>query len=163
MTYSPPDSLQSFVPTTLILPDPSVDDDFNVVLSDYLKRTVAAVNDKEIGQYLQTEIISGQKFFNDEDTKNAHTVFRKAINFGALPNATTKSFPHQIAVSPSTRFTRIYATSNSPSSYIPIPFSHPTAANAIALEVSSTNVVITTGIDYSEYTETFVILEYYQS
>jgi len=163
MTFSPENSLQSFLPTTLIIPDLENEDEFNYVMSDYLKKSSAAVNEKDIGQYLQTEVLCGQKFFNDEDTKNTHSVYRKVIDFGALPASSAKTVPHGIDIQESTRFTRIYGTANSPSSFIPLPYADSTAANSISLEITELNVEITTAIDYSAYTETYVVVEYYYS
>jgi hypothetical protein len=47
--------------------------------------------------------------------------------------------------------------------YIPLPYASPTLVNNIQLSVDATNVTITTGIDYSAYTVTYVILEYIKS
>ena len=58
-------------------------------------------------------------------------------------------------------FTRLYGAATDPStSFLPIPFAHPTAANNIALSADATNVSITTGSDRTGYTACYVVLEY---
>jgi hypothetical protein len=131
------------------------------------------LNVKDTGVYNTFELINGQQFFPDP-TLNSSTsgfpifrqVYRKVINFGALPNAGTKTVPHYITITGATTFTRIYGAASNPTSevYIPLPFSSPTAlADNIELYVDGTNVGIITGLDESAFTTTYIILEYLQS
>ena len=163
----PPNSHQSFIPNDLIIPDEW--SEANLILTDYFRNVVDALNDKEIGQYNTTEIVTGEKWFTPGDATKLRNVYRKVIDFGALPNAALKSVAHGITTTQNTIFTHIYATATDPAvsttnSAIPIPFVDPgTLANGIMIEVDATNVNITTAANYSAYTITYVVLEYIQN
>lgn len=152
-----------------------------VRLYQNLANIANVLNIKDSGYYNTLEFVNGQLFFPNPnfDSQTSQTaiyrqVLRKVINFGALPNAGTKSVPHGITciafsvgppIVPGTTFTRIYATAtdNTGLTYIPIPYASPTLANNIELNVDNTNVNITTAINYSNYTITLVVLEYLQT
>lgn len=125
-------------------------------------------NVKDSGMYVDSEFQTSCQYFADpalnsstQQTPTLRPVFRKVINFGALPNATTKSVAHGIAPTASFSFTRIYGCSTTPStSYIPLPYASTTLINNVELNADATNVNITTGINRSAYTITYVVLEY---
>lgn len=131
-----------------------------------------ALNIKDTGQYQLAEFVNGQNFFpnpaNNTSTlqlANDRQVFRKVIDFGALPNATTKDTAHGIFITTKTRFTRIYAVATNPgSAFIPIPFVGvgPDVANQAEISIGSVYVHITTSWNASAYTTCYVILEYIQ-
>lgn len=129
------------------------------------------LNIKDSGYYVTSEFVNGQSFFpnpaNNSTTATAPTlrqVFRTVVNFGALPNATTKSVPHHIPVTAGFTFTRIYgaASDTTGGNYIPIPYATP-VSNDIALDVNTTDVTITTADDRTNFTVCYVILEYIKS
>lgn len=157
----PQNSQQSFLPTTIILPDLSDEKEFNYILTDFIKKMTAAINQKDIGQYVLQEVLNGHQFFKPNSTNTFRDIYRKVINFGTLPNSDTKEVNHEISISSTTRFTRIYGTSNLPdTTFIPLPFASPTTNENIKLEVTDQVVRITTAMDYSAFTDTFIILEY---
>jgi len=166
-SFLPPDSINSFVPNDLIIPTNF--DEANLVLTDYFRQTVDALNDKEIAQYSTTELVTGQKWFIPGDPNQYRFTYRKVIDFGALPNAATKSVAHGITTTNTTIFTRIFATATDPAAStvnqaIPIPYVDPnTLANGIEINVDATNVNITTAANYTAYTTTYVVLEYIQN
>ncbi len=127
------------------------------------------LNLKDIGYYVEQEFLNGQKFFSDSSpgTSKSQTlqyrqVFRTVVNFGALPNNTTKSVPHGIQVTQQYSFTRIYGTASNSlgGSFLPIPYASSTAGRVIELSVDATNVHIITGSDMTAYTSTYIVLEY---
>lgn len=128
------------------------------------------VNIKDSGYYVQNEFLNGQGYFQNPATLNTtvinpelRNVFRTVVNFGALPNAGAISQPHGITITNTFSFTRIYAAASDQTglTYIPIPYaSSVDVAHNIQLDVNSTNVVITTGANYSNYTICYVVLEY---
>lgn len=127
------------------------------------------LNLKDTGYYSQLEFVNGQLWFPDATATPSPSrpatyrqVFRKVINFGALPNAGAKSVAHGIPINVGYTFTRIYgcASDQVGLNYIPIPFSSPTLNQNIKIVVDATNVTITTAIDYTAYTNTYVVLEY---
>jgi len=134
------------------------------------------LNIKDTGLYaISNEVVNGQLWFpNPANTSSTaatpalRQVFRKLVNFGALPDTATKSVPHGITCKTTTggtTFTRIYATASDTTNrvYIPIPYASPTLANNIEINVDATNVNITTGSNRSAFNVCYVILEYIQS
>lgn len=166
-SYLPANAQQSFLPNDLIIPDDWAE--ANLILTDYFRNLVDALNDKEIAQYNTVELVTGQKWFTPGDATKLRYVYRKIIDFGALPNAATKSVAHGITTTATTVFTRIYATATDPAasttnSAIPIPYVDPAVlANGIEINVDATNVNIITAANYTAYTTTYVVLEYIQS
>jgi hypothetical protein len=140
-----------------------------VRLYQNLNRLSLVINIKDSAYYVQEEFVNGQKYFAIPSTNSTtpqspalRQVFRKTINFGALPNSATKSVVHGLSPTDSWTFTRIYATASDTvaKSYIPIPYASATANTIIELDVDATHVHITTSINYSSYTVVYVILEY---
>lgn len=128
-----------------------------------------SMNTRDAGIYDTQEFVNGQVFFpnpvlNSTSTTNPtqRQVFRKVINFGALPNTGATSVAHGIDTTQCTTFTRIYGCASDPAgfAYLPLPYASPTAANNIELSVSSANVTITTGSNRTAFTTCYVILEY---
>lgn len=127
------------------------------------------LNIKDTGYYDNSIFMNGQLWFPNPALTSASTtqpdfrpVFRKVINFGALPNTAPKSVAHGLTVNSTTTFTRIYATASDTIgfTYIPIPYASPTLANNIELSVDANNVNITTGADRTNYNVCYVVLEY---
>ncbi len=130
------------------------------------------INIRENGQYENTtgaqpnRALTGQRWFTSGDNQTKRYTYRSVVDFGTLPNAGSTSVSHGITTTANTLFTRIYGVATDPGGAaitraIPLPFVDPSAlANGILLEVNATNVVITTAIDYSAFTTTYVVLEY---
>jgi len=161
VTYLPANAQQSYVPPSVILPeDPT---QLRNVLTEKFQRLIEAVNDKDIGQYNTVELINGQLFFRSGNPQSYRQVYRKVVDFGALPNTGTKNVAHGITWNSNTRFTRIYGTATDPSTRaIPLPYVDTTAGNSIELSVDTTNVQVITAADYTGYTDTYIVLEYTQ-
>jgi len=135
-----------------------------VRLYQYINTMSLAINTREGGYFPLYEYINGQLYFPTatQDTAVFRSVFRKVINFGALPNAGTKSVAHKLNITGGYSFTHIYATASDQTGlhYIPIPYASPTLVNNIEINVDATNVNITTGSNRSNFTICYVILEY---
>lgn len=135
------------------------------------------VNYKDTGYYPMSEFLTGAQYFQNPAlsslTANSpiwRSVYRKVINFGALPAAaSTVSVAHNITINalsgPAFSFTRIYATASDTIafSYIPIPYASAIAANIVELSVDATNVNITVNSNMSNYNLCYVVLEYIKS
>jgi len=166
MSSGPANAQQHYVPTDLIWPENEVE--MRLILTDYLKKIVEALNDKEVGQYNTQELVTGESWFTRGDATQFRYPFRKVIDFGALPNNASTSVAHGITTNGSTVFTKIYGTAtdqgaSSITAAIPIPYAHSSlVGDQIELSVDATNVIITTAIDYSAFTETYIVLEYIQ-
>lgn len=88
-------------------------------------------------------------------------LYRKVVDFGALPNNTTKTVAHNI--SNLARVVNLYGMAYATASgWIPINYITPAGLQyAVATSITAAgNVSITTGEDKSTYTDTKVIIEY---
>lgn len=171
----------TFIPTTQIW-DVSEIKDVDVTKPEFkellvrmyqnLNTMAISINNKESAFYDTQETVKGQAFFsnpaNDSSTASApenRQVFNKVINFGMLPNAATKNYAHGIGIKRGFTFTRIYGCATQQENTnpavvfnaIPIPYS-----TIVLLNVTATDVVITTTADYRNYTA-YIVLEYIKS
>lgn len=173
MTFGPSNSLGAFVPINQTFSDDQHQRLIQLTLRD---RDIARyVNLREIAVYDLTEIPDGQQWFSTTTpTEGINSVkrdnFRTVVNFGALPNAGTKTVAHGIAgIDPGTNstftFTHIYATATNPTTgsvkFVPIPYVNVgTPADGIEIWVDATNVNIkTTTANWIAFTVN-VVLEY---
>jgi hypothetical protein len=156
------------IDTREIIKSPDEFRNFITRLRQSINNINIAVNLKDTGYYILDETANGQVFFPNQALNSTtsrlptyRNVLRKVINFGALPNNTTKSVPHGIVIDALFSFTRIYATATNPNtSFIPLPYASTTAGDVIELNADTTNVNITTHSNKSAYTITYVILEW---
>jgi len=178
----------TFIPTTQVW-DVSEIKDVDVTKPEFkellvrmyqnLNTMAVTINNKESAYYDTSETVKGQSFFPDPLLSSStasrpenRQVFNKVINFGALPNAATRSYAHGIDIKRGFTFTRIYGCSTCqantnpvlPFYSIPLPYvSTAGIASCIELYVDALNVVIITAIDYSAYDKTYIVLEYIKS
>ncbi len=145
-----------------------------VRLYQQINNIANVLNVKDTGMYQLSEFVNGQLFFSNPALSSStdqypsdRPVLRKVINFGTLPNAGVKTVAHGITCTKMTSFTRIYGAASDPVgfNYIPIPYSSNAAATAqVQIDVDATNVIIDTGtIDRTNFTVTYIILEFIQS
>ena len=160
MTYGPANSQGQFLDYTITIPSNEVD--MNLKLTDSYQQIASAVNNREISVYTTQELPNGQQYFNPSNAQLFQSVYRKVIDFGALPDTTTKSVAHGLTFDANTIFTHIYGAASDPTgtTYIPIPYSSPTLNENISLSVDGTNVIVETGIDRTNYTTCYIVLEY---
>jgi len=171
--------LGSFIPTTQLWDTSEVFEanigneelkELLVRMYQNLNRMALSLNVKESAYYDTEEFVTGQQYFPLPGLTSAGTQFpdyrqttRKVINFGGLPNAGTTNIAHGIICSADTIFTRIYGVATDPTggfSYLPLPYSSNTLINNIDLSVTGTNVSITTGINRTAYTITYIVIEW---
>jgi hypothetical protein len=166
MTFQPVNSLTSYLPTDLILPEDPLE--LRRVLDDTLKRLIDAVNDKDIGHYAIITLLNGQKFFTPGDPQNFRNVFRKVIDLGGLNDFTAvnpQNVAHGMTITADLEITRIYGTATDPSTtYIPLPYLDMTGgANHIQLSMDNTNIVLRSNLDYSGFTTAYAIVEWVET
>ncbi len=171
MSSSISDNTNNFVPESYIFPEDNFEE-YDVKLRQYLNKIGAAVNTKDSGFYLEDETITGQRFvptFSTDTPSNVNfrDVFRKVIDFGALPNATTKNVPHGISTTEDFSIVRFYATATDPGAStlqaaIPIPYVNVASpTDGVQLDMGDTNISITTTTaNFIAFTRCFVIVEY---
>ncbi|HXQ38564.1 MAG TPA: hypothetical protein VN843_31475 [Anaerolineales bacterium] len=163
-------TLESYVPVYDVIPEKWEDARGFVV--EQIKKMSNAINIREIGWFLDEELLSGKSFIPGANNRQAsqtgqnyRSILRKVVDFGALPNAGTKSVPHGITVTDNFTLTFMAAAATDPVGLtsIAIPHATPVAlANNIAITLDATNVNITTGVNRSNFTRCFVTIEYLQ-
>lgn len=168
--FSDAQQLESFVPVFDAIPDKW--DDARPFLVEQLKRISNAINIREIGWFIDEELLSGKAFIpGSQNIDNLSTsqvfrqVLRKVIDFGALPAAGTKSVPHEIMFTDNFTLVQLFgaATDSLGLVAIPIPEGDPTGlGNQVRLDMDATNVNITVGVDLSAYNRCFVTIEFMQ-
>lgn len=146
--------LENQLPVSIEMPDDYKS--FRLQFSQIYQRLTASLNSKEGGLYVPDEKITNQQYFDENDPQNNKNVYRMVIDFGALPNASSKSVNHGIAWNDNYRLTRAYggSTDKNINKSLAIP------NDGICIEINSTSVTIITTSDRSNFTETTIVIEY---
>ena len=86
-------------------------------------------------------------------------LYQKTVNFGALPNATTKNVPH--GISNLDYVVEIYGVSSDGSIQAYLPYVNPSSlSNAVSIKINGSNIQIVTASNMSTFTKTYVTLRY---
>lgn len=177
MSYIPGqlENTGNFVPTTQIweierlnqLDIPQEFKELLVRLYQQINNIAVALNLKDTAYYLETETnFSGLLFNNaNPDPLALKPIFRKVVNFGALPAAgMTRSVPHGIALDASCTLVKMFGVATNPTTlqYVSLPFLDlALLSQGVQIDADAVNVNITAGtVDWSAYTRTIIILEY---
>lgn len=143
-----------------------------VRLYQNLNNISLAVNNKDTGIYNTQEFLNGQLWFPNPNAvpgtaqaqqfrPDYRKVFRLVLPAGLL---VTTTILHEINITDSTVFTRIYGTAQNSISqfYFPLPYVD-SAGNNIELTVSGGSIVIDPVAPYPDIREIEVVLEYLQT
>lgn len=164
----------AFLPTTSIF-DPGLVRSLNVNSEEFkevLVQLMQAVNNialvtniKDTGYYYQQQFVNGQVYFPNPAFNSTtaqspvgRQVTRMVINFGPLPNAAEKSVAHGVTFNSSISGTRVYGCATNPGVRLVS-----IANNDINVQVTPTDIVLTTESDYSDCTICYMVLEYLTS
>ena len=171
--FAPMGGLQSYLAPNLDLPHPKDEPElFYEVMNERERDTASVINVKENGIYQLEEQLTSQTWFAVPGTRTTQTrdTFRTVVNFGALPNDTSKSVAHGISVSSSTSFTKMYAIATNPSATGTTPFAFPIPGfdpsditKPVNVWVTTTDVTIESTSNLTAYTTCYVVLEYLQN
>lgn len=161
--------LESYVPVYDVVPEKW--EEARQFLVEQLKKLATAVNSREIGFYLDQELLSGKAFIpgvnistDGGSSQQFRTILRKVIDCGTLPNTALKTVPHGITIDANFTLIDLYGAATDPTNLLSIDLGHAavTATNTVEIFLDSVNVVIITGSNRSTYTRSFVIIEYIQ-
>lgn len=147
-------SVQSQLPLSIELP--KEEEPFRNRVNDLYQKIASSVNSKEGGLYVPEEKTTGGQYFDETNPQKNKTVYRMTVDFGALPNATSKEVFHNVDWGEGYRLTRAYGAATDPNTYDALPIPN----EGILLEINSTSVIVTTAADLSAYTEATVVMEY---
>ena len=135
---------------------------------EVLKKMSNAINIREIGWLLDEELLTGKAFIPGPVVPGNNPgiyrqVFRKVIDFGPLPDSSTKAVAHGITFDANFTLIQLWGSATEPSTLaIPLPFVGQTVATSIALLMDNTNVIVTTHDVKSQFTRCFIFIEYIQ-
>lgn len=169
MTPSDNQQFESYVPVYDVVPENW--NDARAFIVEQLKRLANAVNIREIGWFLDEELLSGKAFIPGVNALSTgassqiyRQVLRKVIDFGALPAAGLKTVPHGISITDNFTLTFLGAYATDPVNLIsfPIPYSDGTVMGAVSVFLTATDVGIAVNMDRSTFTRCFVIIEFLQ-
>lgn len=147
------------IPTTIdFTGDESI---FKETLTSSFRKVANTVNSKTGGLYQPQELSNSEQFFTPSNPQKQRNVYRMTVDFGVLPNNTTKSVPHGINFTSEFTLTRVYGASTDSDSqlYIPIPYASATGSN-IELLITASQVTIITNSNRSNFIITYVVIEY---
>lgn len=92
------------------------------------------------------------------------TIYKKTISCGALPNATEKTVSHGISNLGRVLKVEGYAYNGTNDTTFPLPFSWATdTASCIGVLIGATTINIRSGVDRTDYTESYITLYYTKS
>ena len=110
---------------------------------------------EEVVDYSTNEINTHQEWIDGKD------IYRKVVNFGALPNATTKQVAHGITNLNFVISYKILAKNPTYNYYLSVPATNPVGlAYTVAAYIDNTNVIVQSGDNKSGYSICYVIIEY---
>lgn len=148
-------SLQNQIPLSVDLPhDPK---DMRTEINDLYQGIASSLNNKIGGLYVPQEKTNSELYFTSGNTQKFRNVYRMVIDFGALPNSTSKSVAHNIpGWNENFRLTAAWGGATDPVALEALPLPN----DGILVQINSTDVIITTTSNRSAFTETTVVIEY---
>ena len=115
---------------------------------------IAITDDEQDHNHYSTDEVETGMYWID-----GKPIYRKVVDCGALPNATSKSIPHYI--DNIDFIVSISGISEDPSIgnflHLPYPYS---GTNSVYLYATKARVSLTTEANFTNYSQTFVILDY---
>jgi hypothetical protein len=159
---------ESFIPVYDAIPEKW--EDARAFVVEEFKKISDAVNIREIGWFLDQELLSGKQFIpgvnivNDGgDSQQFRTILRKVIDTGTLPNTGTSFIRHGIQVDANFTLIDLFGAATDPIGLTAIPLGLAAAAPfQIEAYMDATNIIIVTGSNRSNYTRSYIVVEYMQ-
>lgn len=160
MQPSDDQKLEVYLPVYDVVPETW--EDGRAFLVEQLKRIANAVNLREIGFFLDEELLTGKAFIPvakdpsayTSNSQNFRSVLRKVIEFpGLIAGANTK--PHGISITANFSLLQLYGAATNATALTGEPI--PNGADTISYD--ATNIIITTA---AAYTRAWAVIEYMQ-
>lgn len=156
MTPIDSQQLESYVPVYDAIPEKW--EDSRPFIVEQLKKISNAVNSREIGFFLDEELLSGKSFIPGsnatDESDNFRSILRKVIVFpGLSPGVNTQQ--HGIFIDSSFSLMQLYASATNSATLTGIPIPNGTST----ISYNATNIVITVA---SAYDRAWAVIEYIQ-
>lgn len=152
-------NLESYVPVYDVAP--SNLEDLRGFIVEQLKRHANAINSREIGFFLDQELLSGKAFIpgasdlNDVgNSQNYRTILRKVIVFPGL-TVGVNTQPHEISIDANFSLIQLFGAATDDVAFTGEPI--PNGTDTISYD--STNIIITVA---AAYTRAWAVIEYIQ-
>lgn len=147
---------ESFLPIYDAIPDTW--DDAKVLITERFRQIANAVNAREIGFFLDDELLSGKSFIPGvtipgNNPGEFRTVLRKVIDFGPIA-AGINSRVHDILFDANFTLIQLWACATNSSTFLATTF-----ANSDTIAINATNVNV---LSNGTYDRCFVFIEYIQ-
>ena len=160
------EEFDSYIPVYDVVPEKW--DDARAFFTEHLKKISNAINVREIGWFLDDELLSGKQFIPSLNSSagasasgNFRSVLRKVIDCGTLPNTGTKTVPHGISIDGNFTLIQLYGSSTDPIGLLSFGLGNAAAApNQVQLFLTATDIILVTGSDRTNFTRTYVVIEY---
>lgn len=152
--------LESFVPVYDVAPDKW--EDAKPFIVEQFKRMANAINIREIGWFLDEELLSGKSFIpgtnnvlDAETSQQFRTILRKVIVFPGLIGGVANTQPHDITVDANFTLIQLFGSATNSSALIGQPI--PNGTDTISY--TATDIVINVAANYDR---AYAVIEYIQ-
>lgn len=152
-------NLESYVPVYDVIPDTW--DLAKPFFVEQLKRLANAVNIREIGWFLDQELLTGKAFIpginnasNGATSQSSRTILRIVVEFpGLAPGVNTQ--PHGITVDANFSLIQMYGGATNANALIGQPIPN----GVMTVSYNANNIIVTSN---ANYTRAWVVMEYIQ-
>ena len=148
--------LQTFIPVYDVVPEEW--EDARPFFVEQLKKVTNAVNVREVGWYLNQEVLAGKTFipgipqaYNSNITP-FRQVYRVVVDFGALVIG-VNSKPHGVIVNSSFRLVQLYGGATNATAMTGEPL--PNGSDTMTYDATNINITVA-----AAYTQGFAVMEY---
>jgi|ERR1700676_3105427 len=152
--------LESYVPVYDVVPDKW--EDARPFLVEQLKRITTAVNIREIGWYLDQELLSGKAFIPGSNnildggsSQTFRSILRKVIVFPTLTGGIPNSQPHGITIDANFTLIQLWGSATNATAMTGEPIPNGTDT----IRYNSTSIIINVA---ASYTRGIAVIEYIQ-
>lgn len=154
MSSNTSQNFEGYLPVYDIVPEEWNDAQASIV--EQFKRLSNAINVRDIGYYLDQEILTGKSFIpvsTSQTSDQFRSVFRKVIDMGSVTGGVPKSVPHGITFDNYFTLTQMYGAATNSGTLI----AEPVPNGGDTLNMDATNVNISTALSYDRV---YVTIEY---
>lgn len=151
MTISSDQQFESYLPVYDYMPEKW--EEARRPLVEHLKKISNAVNIREIGWFLDQEVLSGKQFIpGDNNNQVFRSILRVVVDFSPLPIG-VKSLPHGVMVDSNFSLINLWGAATDAVAFTGNPINQPN------ITYDAVNINITSA---AAYTRAFAVFEYIQ-